>query len=104
MKDIFKKIQNWLIGVTDKAVIPVYSAANKLDKFLGTANVEPNKHVGKDIWSHPLTGCYEHKDENGNWVEGPSLGHSYQGGYSDYIPERQGLGGGYYSWAGNRGR
>jgi len=89
MKDIFKKIQNWLIGVTDKAVIPVYSAANKLDKFLGTANVEPNKHVGKDIWSHPLTGCYEHKDENGNWVEGPSLGHGYNGGYSDYSKEHK---------------
>ena len=69
---IFKKIQNWLIGITDKAVIPVYSVA---DKYLGTKDVKPNDHVGKDIWSHPIFGSYEHKDENGNWVEGPALGH-----------------------------
>lgn len=28
-------------------------------------------------------GAYEHKDENGNWVPGPALGHGYEGGY-DY--------------------
>lgn len=71
---LFKRIQNWLIGATNKAVIPVYSAA---DKFCGTKDVKPNFHVGQDIWSHPITGCYEHKDENGNWVEGPALGHGY---------------------------
>ena len=81
---LFKRIQNWLIGATNKAVIPVYSAA---DKFCGTKDVKPNFHVGQDIWSHPITGCYEHKDENGNWVEGPSLGHGYHGGYDDYCAE-----------------
>ena len=45
--------------------------------------VKPNRHVGEDICSHPFTGSYEHKDENGNWVEGPALGHGYEGGY-DY--------------------
>jgi putative alpha-1,2-mannosidase len=40
--------------------------------------------VYKDIFSHPITGCYEHQDENGNWVEGPALGHSYHGGYDEY--------------------
>ena len=29
--------------------------------------VKPNRHVGEDICSHPFTGSYEHKDENGNW-------------------------------------
>lgn len=28
--------------------------------------VKPNRHVGEDIFSHPFTGSYEHKDENGN--------------------------------------
>ena len=45
--------------------------------------------VYKDIFSHPITGCYEHKDENGNWVEGPALGHSYSGGYDDYREQHQ---------------
>ena len=45
--------------------------------------VKPNRHVGEDIFSHPFKGSYEHQDENGNWVEGPSLGHGYEGGY-DY--------------------
>ena len=51
--------------------------------------VKPNRHVGSDIFSHFFTGCYEHKDENGNWVEGPALGHGYEGGY-DYTwsPEK----------------
>ena len=44
--------------------------------------VKPNRHVGEDIFSHPFQGSYEHKDENGNWVEGPALGHGYEGGYS----------------------
>ena len=44
--------------------------------------VKPNRHVGEDIFSHPFTGSYEHKDENGNWVPGPALGHGYEGGYS----------------------
>lgn len=43
-----------------------------------------NSQVYKDIFSHPITGSYEHKDENGNWVEGPSLGHGYHGGYDEY--------------------
>ena len=43
--------------------------------------VKPNRHVGEDIFSHPFTGSYEHQDENGNWVEGPALGHGYEGGY-----------------------
>ena len=43
--------------------------------------VKPNRHVGEDIFSHPFTGSYEHKDENGNWVPGPALGHGYEGGY-----------------------
>ncbi|MGN1393507.1 MAG: hypothetical protein ACI4V7_05610 [Succinivibrionaceae bacterium] len=29
----------------------------------------------------PFTGSYEHQDENGNWVEGPALGHGYEGGF-----------------------
>ena len=45
--------------------------------------VKPNRHAGEDIFSHPFQGSYEHKDENGNWVEGPALGHGYEGGY-DY--------------------
>lgn len=43
--------------------------------------VKPNRHVGEDIFSHPFTGSYEHKDENGNWVPCPALGHGYEGGY-----------------------
>lgn len=43
--------------------------------------VKPNRHVGEDIFSNPFTGFYEHQDENGNWVEGPALGHGYEGGY-----------------------
>lgn len=41
--------------------------------------VKPNRHIGKDIFSHPFSGSYEHQDENGNWVEGPALGHGYEG-------------------------
>lgn len=37
--------------------------------------VKPNRRVGEDIFSHSFSGSYEHKDENGNWVEGPALGH-----------------------------
>lgn len=44
--------------------------------------VKPNRHVGEDIFSCPFTGSYEHKDENGNWVPGPALGHGYDGGFS----------------------
>ena len=43
--------------------------------------VKPNRHVGEDIFSHPFSDSYEHQDENGNWVEGPALGHVYEGGY-----------------------
>ena len=43
--------------------------------------VKPNRHVGEDIFSHPFTGSYEHKDENGNCVPGPALGHGYECGY-----------------------
>lgn len=86
MKKLFNKIQNWLINITNKAVIPVYSAA---DKYCGVSLVKPNDHVGKDIWSHPITGCYEHKDENGNWVEGPALGHGNTGGYADYCEQHK---------------
>lgn len=43
--------------------------------------VKPNRHVGEDIFSHSFTGSYEHKDENGNRVPGPALGHGYEGGY-----------------------
>jgi hypothetical protein len=43
--------------------------------------VKPNRHVGEDIFSHPFKSSYEHQDENGNWVEGPALGHGYEGGY-----------------------
>ena len=43
--------------------------------------VKPNRHVGEDIFSHPFSGSYEHQDENGNWVEGPALGHGYEGGF-----------------------
>lgn len=39
--------------------------------------VKPNRHVGEDIFSHPFSGSYEHQDENGNWVEGPALGHGH---------------------------
>ena len=45
--------------------------------------VKPNRHVGEDIFSHPFSGSYEHQDENGNWVEGPALGHVYEGGYEE---------------------
>lgn len=40
--------------------------------------VKPNRHVGEDIFSNPFTGSYEHKDENGNLVPGPALGHGYE--------------------------
>lgn len=47
--------------------------ANKKGKPLSAVEelkfVKPNSHVGEDIFSHPFTGSYEHKDENGNWVE-----------------------------------
>jgi hypothetical protein len=46
--------------------------------------VKPNRHIGEDIFKHSIAGSYEHKDENGNWVEGPALGHGYEGGYADY--------------------
>ena len=41
--------------------------------------VKPNRHVGEDIFSNPFNGSYEHQDEKGNLVEGPSLGHGYEG-------------------------
>lgn len=43
----------------------------------------------KDILSHPMSGCYEHKDENGNWVKGPTLGHAYSGGYDEYCEKHK---------------
>ena len=43
--------------------------------------VKPNRHVGEDIFSNPFIGSYEHQDENGNWVEGPALGHGYEGSF-----------------------
>lgn len=52
-----------------------------LTEFEELKFVKPNRHVGEDIFSHPFTGSYEHQDENGNWVEGPALGHGYEGGY-----------------------
>ena len=59
--------------------------ANKKGKPLSAVEelkfVKPNRHVGEDIFSNPFTGSYEHKDENGNWVPGPALGHGYEGGY-----------------------
>lgn len=47
-----------------------------------TQIVKPNRHVWNDIFGS-FFGAYEHKDENGNWVSGPALGHGYEGGY-DY--------------------
>ena len=59
--------------------------ANKKGKPLSAVEelkfVKPNRHVGEDIFSNPFSGSYEHMDENGNWVEGPALGHVYEGGY-----------------------
>lgn len=44
---------------------------------------KPNRHLGKDIFSHPITGCFEHKDhETGEWVPGPALGHGSEPGYT----------------------
>lgn len=43
-----------------------------------------NTPLYKDILSHPMSGCYEHKDETGNWVEGPALGHCNSGGFDEY--------------------
>ena len=51
-----------------------------LTEFEELKFVKPNRHVGEDIFSNPFTGSYEHQDENGNWVEGPALGHGYEGG------------------------
>lgn len=45
-----------------------------------TQIVKPNRHIWNDIFSS-FFGAYEHKDENGNWVPGPALGHGYEGGY-----------------------
>jgi hypothetical protein len=45
-----------------------------------TQIVKPNRHIWDDIFGS-LFGAYEHKDENGNWVPGPALGHGYEGGY-----------------------
>jgi hypothetical protein len=45
-----------------------------------TQIVKPNRHIWNDIFGS-LFGAYEHKDENGNWVPGPALGHGYEGGY-----------------------
>lgn len=45
-----------------------------------TQIVKPNRHIWTDIFGS-LFGAYEHKDENGNWVPGPALGHGYEGGY-----------------------
>ena len=47
-----------------------------------TQIVKPNRHIWNDIFGS-FFGAYEHKDENGNWVSGPALGHGYEGGY-DY--------------------
>ena len=55
----------------------------KLNCFDELRFVKPNRNVGKDIFGNFFTGSYEHKDENGNWVPGPALGHGYEGGY-DY--------------------
>ena len=53
--------------------------------FKTLKNVEYNKHWKEEIFSN---GCYEHKDENGKWVEGPALGHGYEGGYfSEWNPD-----------------
>lgn len=52
-----------------------------LTEFEELKFVKPNRHVGEDIFSHLFSGSYEHQDENGNWVEGPALGHGYEGGY-----------------------
>lgn len=38
------------------------------------------KAVLKDICT--WQGAYEHKDEHGNWVPGPALGHGSEPGYS----------------------
>lgn len=46
--------------------------------FTTLKNVETNKHWKEEIFSN---GSYEHQDEKGNWVEGPALGHGYEGGY-----------------------
>lgn len=45
-----------------------------------TQIVKPNRHIWNDIFGS-FFGAYEHKDENGNWVPGPALGHGYEGGY-----------------------
>lgn len=67
--------------------VKVLVEKKKDNAILRTRFVKPNRHVGTDIFSHFFTGCYEHQDENGNWVEGPALGHGYHGGYDDYCKE-----------------
>ena len=52
-------------------------------KLMKTLNILLLFIVESLIFSHPFKGSYEHQDENGNWVEGPALGHGYEGGY-DY--------------------
>ena len=71
------KLLNFLANVTDKIWDSITDKLWKDDPSV-------NHHVGSDIWSHPFTGSYEHQDENGNWVEGPALGHGYHGGYDEY--------------------
>lgn len=47
---------------------------------------KPNRHLGKDIFSHPLSGCYEHKDpETGEWVPGPALGHGSEDAAGEFL-------------------
>lgn len=77
-----------LIELTDRLASKIYAVADAFaDLMKGTLGdfhaTKENCHVGGDVWSKPFSGSYEHKDENGNWVEGPALGHGSDPGF-DY--------------------
>ena len=65
--------------IIEKAVEIVKNKVNKIK----------NSPITHDIIDHPIVGKYEHKDENGNWVEGPALGHAYSGGYDEYCEKHK---------------
>lgn len=75
-------------AVDSREDIKAYMKKEKPNCLDSLRFVKPNRHVGEDIFAHPFTGSYEHKDENGNWVEGPALGHGYEGGFNyDWSPD-----------------
>lgn len=83
IKNILTKIKNKEIvtDLTNKTVNGIYKVA---DKCFDMEDVTPNTHVAKDIWLHPMSSCYEHMDENGNWVEGPAHGHGGSDSFETY--------------------